>query len=145
MFYIKGVADDLSYNAKLFPDDTSLFSVVNDVDTSANELNNDWYQINKWAFQWKMRFNQDPSKEAQEMIFSRKTKKTYHPLLRLITALSRKPYIKNIYLHNSWCSIFSDAHLEVITAKVNKTIGLLLKFQKKITKTFITKLSQDHF
>ena len=100
MFYIKGVADDLSYNAKLFPDDTSLFSVVNDVDTSANELNNDWYQINKWAFQWKMRFNQDPSKEAQEMIFSRKTKKTYHPFLRFNNSIvSQTLYQKHLFAY----------------------------------------------
>ena len=36
--------------AKLFADDTSLFSVINNVDMSANELNNDLYQINKWVF-----------------------------------------------------------------------------------------------
>ena len=28
-----------------------------------------------------MSFNPDPSKQAQEVIFSRKTKKEYHPLL----------------------------------------------------------------
>ena len=44
------LADGLSLNAKLFADDTSLFSVIHDVGTSANELNNDLYQINKWAF-----------------------------------------------------------------------------------------------
>ena len=54
--------NDLSSNAKLFADDTSLFLVIHNVDTSANELNNDLYQINKWAFQWKMSFNPDPSK-----------------------------------------------------------------------------------
>ena len=48
------------------------FSVIHDVDTSANELNNDLYQINKWAFQWKMSFNPDSSKQAQKIIFSRK-------------------------------------------------------------------------
>ena len=37
-------------NAKFFAGETSLFSVVHDVDTSANELNNDLYQTNKWSF-----------------------------------------------------------------------------------------------
>ena len=50
----------------------------------ANELNNDLYQINNWVYQWKMSFNPDPSKQVQEIIFSRKTEKIYHPLLRLI-------------------------------------------------------------
>ena len=59
------IENNLKLNAKLFADDTSLFSVIHDVDTSANELNNDLYQINKWAFQWNMSFNPDPSKQAQ--------------------------------------------------------------------------------
>ena len=79
LVYINDLADGLSSNAKLFADDTSLFSVIQDVGTSANELNNDLYQINKWAFQWKMSFKTDPSKQAQEIIFSRKTKKISHP------------------------------------------------------------------
>ena len=49
LIYINDLADGLS--SKLLADDTSLFSVIHDVDTSANELNNDLYQINKWAFQ----------------------------------------------------------------------------------------------
>ena len=32
---------------------TSLFSIIHDVETSVNDLNNELYQINKWAFQWK--------------------------------------------------------------------------------------------
>ena len=50
LVYFNNLADGLSLNAKLFADDTSLFSVIHDVSTSANELNNDLYQINKWAF-----------------------------------------------------------------------------------------------
>ena len=75
LIYINDLADDLSSNAKLFADDKSLFSVIRDVDTFANELNNDLYQINKWAFQWKMYFNLDTNKQDQEIIFNRKTKK----------------------------------------------------------------------
>ena len=47
---------------------------------SANALNNDLLKINNWAYQWKMSFNPDPSKQAQEMIFSRKIKKPSHPV-----------------------------------------------------------------
>ena len=55
---MNNLADGLSSNEKLFADDTSLFSVIHDDDTSANELNNDLYQINKWAFQWKRALTQ---------------------------------------------------------------------------------------
>ena len=44
-------------------------------------LNKDLEIINSWAFQWKMNFNPDPIKQAQEVIFSRKAKEVDHPLL----------------------------------------------------------------
>ena len=69
----------LNSNVKLFADDTSLFSVVDDITDSANLLNSDLSKINEWALQWKMSFNPDPIKQAQEIIFSRKTSKRNHP------------------------------------------------------------------
>ena len=66
----------MSSNAKLFADDTSSFSVIHDSNTSALELNNDLAKINRQAFQWKMSFNPDPKKQAQEVIFSLKSKAT---------------------------------------------------------------------
>ena len=36
----------------LFTDDTSSFSVVRDVNTSAKELNDDLKKVNDWTFQW---------------------------------------------------------------------------------------------
>ena len=44
-------------------------------------MNNDLSKINAWANQWKMTINPDPKKQAQKVIFSRKTKKTSHPPL----------------------------------------------------------------
>ena len=38
-------------------DDAFFFSVTRDVEISTNELNNDLYQINKWAFQWILNSN----------------------------------------------------------------------------------------
>ena len=79
LIYINDLSDDLSTTVKVFADDTSVFSIVQNVSTSANHLNNDLSKINNWAFHWKMSFNPDPSKQAQEVIFSRKIQKTYHP------------------------------------------------------------------
>ena len=92
--------DCLSSNAKLFADDTSLFSVVHDINTSTIELNSDLKKINDWAFQWKMTFNPDRSKQAQEIIFSRKLKKVTHPPL--------------LFNNNSVSQVNSQTHLEVI-------------------------------
>ena len=38
-------------NARLFEDDVSLFSVVDNINLSATSLNNDFSKINAWAFQ----------------------------------------------------------------------------------------------
>ena len=55
----------------------SLFSVVHNVTDSANLLNKQ-SKINEWALQWKMSFNLDPTKQAQEIIFSWKTSQRNH-------------------------------------------------------------------
>ena len=129
LIYVNDLADGLSSNAKLFPDDTSLFSVVHDANTTAKELNNDLVKINRWAYQCKMSFNPDPSKQAQEVIFSRKTKKEYHPPLTFnnnnVLETNSQKYL-GVVLDNHLS--FED-HLKMILNKVNKTIGLLCKLQ----------------
>ena len=44
--HINDLSDGLSSNAELFADDTSLFLVVHDINTSAIELNSDLKKIN---------------------------------------------------------------------------------------------------
>ena len=78
LIYTNNHADD-PLNAKLFVDDTSLFSVVHNANTLEDEGNNDVVKINKWAYQWKISFNPDPIKQAQEVIFTRKIGKEGHP------------------------------------------------------------------
>ena len=41
LIYNNDLTEDLSSNAKLFAGDTSLFSVIHDIQTSANNLNKD--------------------------------------------------------------------------------------------------------
>ena len=79
LIYVNDLAEYLSSNSKLFADDTSLFSVVRDLNTSAIEINDDLKKTEAWAHQWKMSFNPDPLKQAQEVIFSRKRNKPHHP------------------------------------------------------------------
>ena len=101
LIYINDLSDGLSSNAKLFADDISLFSVVHDINTSAIDLNKDLKKkINDRAFQWKMTFNPDRSKQAQEIIFSRKLKKATHPPL--------------LFNNNNVSQVNSQKHLGVI-------------------------------
>ena len=82
LIYINDSTNDSSSSAKLFVEDTSLFSVVFNVDASAKELNDNLAKVHDWALQSKISFNPDITKQAQEVIFSRKLKKTSHrPLM----------------------------------------------------------------
>ena len=84
-------------------------------------------KISDWAFQWKVTFNQDRSKQAQEVIISIKSKKATHPPL--------------LFNNNNVSQVSSQKHLEIILdlkltfqeylknvfSKINKTAELLLK------------------
>ena len=83
LIYINNLSNGLSSTCKPFADDTSLFSVVKDIQSSAAILRNYLTVISNWAFQWKMIFNLDLTKQAQEVSFSRKTKRLLHLSLSL--------------------------------------------------------------
>ena len=77
LIYINDPTEGLSSNAKLFEDNRSMFSVIHDIQTSVNNLNKELEIISKWATQWKMNFNPNTTKQAQEGIFSPKLKKRF--------------------------------------------------------------------
>ena len=98
---VNDLPNGLKSECKFFADDTSLFSVVHAISTSVSDINNDLTLISNWAFQWKMSFNPDPSKQAQEIIFSRKKMKSSHP---------------SVYFNN----------IPVSSTSVHKHLGMLL-------------------
>ena len=79
LIYANDLTKAISSTNKLFSDDTSIFSIVNDIDVSEHELNSDLRKISLWAYQWKTSFNPDVSKQAQEVIFYKRAKKIFHP------------------------------------------------------------------
>ena len=98
MIFINDLPDGITSLCNIFADDTSLFSKVYDIDISAKELNSDLENISKWAFQWKMQFNPDPNKQANEVYFSKKKQKTVLiPLLLSITMSLRNILITSIW------------------------------------------------
>ena len=122
-------------NAKLFADDASLFSVAHDGNTSAKELNNDLKKVNDWAFQWKMSFNPDPSKQAQEVISSCKSKRSTHtPLVFNNNNASQTFSIKHLGVISDLKLTFEE-HLNNALAKVNKAVGLIRKLRHLLPRT----------
>ena len=79
LVYINDLQNELKSSAKLFADDTSPFTIVKDKNKNANILKNDVLLISKRNYSWKILFNPDPGKPAQEVLFSRKTFKFIQP------------------------------------------------------------------
>ena len=125
----KWYINNLFSKAKLFADNRSLFNVEHDINTSANELNSALKKVSIWAFQSKMIFNLDPSKQAQDVPFSCKLKEVLHPSLIFNNAnfsqckSQKQPGI-------IWDSrLIFEKHYKTVLSKANRTIGLLRKHQ----------------
>ena len=129
LIYINNLPNELKSNVKLFADDTSLFTIVKDKNESANTLNNDLMLISKWAYNWKMLFNPDPSKPAQEVLFSRKKQVQIYPIIRLNNIqVERASYQKHLGLILDKKLNFKQYHVSVIV-KVNKDISIIKKLR----------------
>ena len=78
LIYIIDPSFDIIFTVKLFVYDISLFS-IHDAKVTTYELNKDLQKITERVHQWKMSFNPDLNKQAQEVIFPRKMTKSSHP------------------------------------------------------------------
>ena len=106
--------------------------------TFANELNNNLYiklidglSNGKWAFT-------GPKQTRPKNILVEKLRRFLILHYLLIAVISRKPTPYQNHLGISLAAqLMFEEHLKVITTKLNKTMGLLLKFTKKFTVTGI--------
>ena len=118
LVYINDLEKDIKSNVKFFADDTMLYSIVKDPKLSASDLNHDLEKINQWANQWKMAFNPDPNKQANEVLFSCKTKKVDHPPI-------------------------SFNGFPVVQVKETKHLGLVLQFKLNFEKHLSEKIKKS--
>ena len=96
LVYINDSPEGLTSNVKLFADDTSLFSVVRDSSSSSITFNEDISKISGWGYKWKMLFDPDASKQAQEIVFSRKKILLTITTFTSITCRQKEKILKNI-------------------------------------------------
>ena len=59
LVYINNLTVDFKFHVKLFADDTSFFTVVQEPNAAAEDMNHDLELIHKWAHDWRMSFNPD--------------------------------------------------------------------------------------
>ena len=101
--------------------------MAHDINTSANELNSDLKKVSNLAFQWKMSFNPDPSKQVQEVIFCQKLKKVPHrPLVFNNANVSQcnSQKLLGVILNSK---LTFEEHYRMMLSKTNRTIGLLFE------------------
>ena len=104
-----------------------LFTIVKDKNESANILNNDLSLISRWAYDWKMLFNPDPKKPAQEVIFSRKKQSQSHPTISLNNIpVERVSYQKHLGIILDEKLNFKQ-HVDNAILKINKGISVIKK------------------
>ena len=113
-----------------FADDTMLFSVVKDPVISANDLNHDLDMICQWAYQWKMEFNPDPTKQVSEVLFSCKKSCPNHPQLifngTAVVSVKEQKHL-GLLLEKG---LSFEKHLNEKIIKAKKSIGVLKYLSK---------------
>ena len=132
--YINDLPNELKSNVKLLADDRSLFTIVKDKNDSANILNSDLQSISTWAYKWKMLFNPDSSKPAQEVLFPRKKKIQVHPTISINNVqVERVSYQKDLgILLDEKLNL--KQHLDIAISKVNKGILVIKKLRHDLAR-----------
>ena len=143
--YINDLAIGLRCNVKLFADDTSLFTVVEDSNTAASDMNHDLDLISQWAHTWRMSFNPDPQKQAVELTFSRKKIEIDHPVI-LFNDIPVKKVTEHKHLGIILDSKLSfSAHIKSAISKARKGIGLLKYLSKYLPRHTLSELYKLYF
>ena len=124
----------LQSDCKMLADDTSLFSIIKDPKVTAAELNSDLAKISRWAFQWKMSFNPDPTKQAQEVSWKVVTADHFNVFFN-DSVVQRTSVQRHLGLYLDEKFSFHH-HLKEKLAIANKGIGIII-FLLAIYKSFI--------
>ena len=124
LVYINDLPDELKSNVKLFADDTSLFTIVENKQESADVLNNDLILIFKLVFNFS-----DTDKPTQEVLFSRKKKTQNHPIIIL-----NNIQVEKIFHHKHLGIILEEKpnfkeYVNSTILKVNSGIAVIKKLR----------------
>jgi hypothetical protein len=78
LIYINDITTNLQSNCFLFADDSSLFQIVSDPQSTSISLNRDLEEIESWSCDWLVTIN---AEKTESITFSTKRIKPYHPPL----------------------------------------------------------------
>ena len=127
----------INSNVRLFADDTSIYVIVDNPQSSSDLLNTDLSNIHKWASTWLVDFN--PSK-TESLTISRKHNKPVHPDLFMNNVM-----VKNVPDHKHLGVIFSHtgkwhSHIASIVKRAWQRIGILRSLKFHLNRSCLERL-----
>ena len=144
LIYINDLPDNLKSNVKLFADDTSLFTLIYDAESSTDILNRDLQTLSAWSYQWKILFNPDPTKQAIEVIFSNKKETNHIPFLNFNNSIvTRRLSHKHLGLTLDSRLNFDD-HINEKIAIANKGIGIIRKLYRYLPRSSLLNIYRSY-
>ena len=143
LVYINDLTTDLNCNVKLFADDTSLFTIVQDP-YSASDINHDLELLSRWAHNWRMSFNPDPHKQAVELVLSTKRHEVDHPMI-----FFNDIPVEKVDEHKHLGVILDrklsfSAHINAAICKARRGIGLLKHLSRYLPRHTLNELYKLH-
>ena len=121
----------LRIQVRLFADDTSLSSVIENEIIGAEELNRDLEKVRLWVWQWKMQFNTD---KTEEVIFSTKLARSFHPPLLLGNdEVKREDEHKHLGMILD-SKLNFKSHIRAAILKARRGIGLIRYLSKYVSR-----------
>ena len=124
LVFINDLPDNLTCNPKLFADDVSLNAVMHDKDVSTQNLKDDLNRLLEWSTKWKMVFNPEPSKPAEEVIFTNRNSTAYESVSYSGVDVMPVDYHKHLgFTLDSKMNFIK--HIDSKISKANQGIGIL--------------------
>ena len=129
LIYINDICDGIESEIRLFADDTTVYVVVDNPVSAANQLNSDLEKMNLWAKKWLVKFS---SKKTKSMIVSLKRDEVLHPPLFLDgTQLDRVSKYKHLGLiiqdNLAW-----GEHVQNICTTASKRVDIMSHLKYKL-------------
>jgi hypothetical protein len=124
LIFINDLPENIVCQPKLFADDVSLNAVMFDHDEATGNLNADLKLIYEWSIKWKMVFNPDVNKPAEEIVFTNRS------LIPYDNIVFNNANVKAVDSHKHLGLILDtklnfNKHIDEKISKANKGIGII--------------------
>jgi hypothetical protein len=130
LVYINDLADNITCNVKLFADDTVLYTVVENPETSAELLNYNLEIIDAWSKQWLVTFNPTKTK-LMNITLKKNADMNCHPLYfggTTLNAVSNQRHLGLEFTNNlKW-----STHIDKLIENVSTLCDIMQKLKRKL-------------